>query len=256
MDTKEIIISAVVLMFVLLGLGFLVSSSPKNVSDSDASQGYGNIKTTQDLEGSEELSLNTQDEDGFLKRQEIQDNNMQNSQNLNNKQPAVQKREMPAMQLKEDVDYQAVIRTSLGEMKVDLFEKQAPITVNNFVVLAREGFYNNTIFHRVIEDFMIQGGDPTGTGTGGPGYSFKDEINNIKLAQGSLAMANAGPNTNGSQFFVVTATATPWLDGKHTNFGTVLEGIDVADKISKVRKGPGDKPEIDVTIRSIEIIEN
>ncbi|MFC1722203.1 peptidylprolyl isomerase [Patescibacteria group bacterium] len=159
------------------------------------------------------------------------------------------------MQLIEDTDYQAIISTTMGDIQVDLYEKLSPITVNNFVSLARQGFYDNTVFHRVIEDFMIQGGDPTGTGTGGPGYSFKDEINTKKLVKGSLAMANSGPNTNGSQFFIVTSVSTPWLDGKHTNFGKVLTGLEIADEISKVKKDARDKPLENVIIKTIEIVE-
>lgn len=162
----------------------------------------------------------------------------------------------PEMQLGEGVDYKAVIKTSLGDLTVDLFEKESPITVNNFVTLAIDGFYDGIIFHRIIKDFMIQGGDPQGTGSGGPGYSFADEFNDVPLVRGSLAMANAGPNTNGSQFFVVTIDATPWLDGKHTNFGQITEGLDILDKIEGVETGPGDKPLEDIVIESIEIIED
>ena len=159
----------------------------------------------------------------------------------------------PQMQL-EQKDYKAVFKTSMGDITVDLFEKDSPNTVNNFVFLAKEGFYNDTIFHRVIEDFMIQGGDPLGNGTGGPGYSFDDEFNSIKLVKGSLAMANAGPNTNGSQFFIVTAESTPWLDGKHTNFGEVLAGQNIVDAMSAVEKNSMDKPVTDIKLLSVEII--
>src|SRR3954471_22936267 len=114
---------------------------------------------------------------------------------------------------------QAIIQTNHGPIHVELFPDDAPKTVSNFVKLANDGFYDRVIFHRVIPDFMIQGGDPTGTGTGGPGYSFEDEFNDHKIERGALAMANAGPNTNGSQFFIVTTEAAPWLDGKHTVFG-------------------------------------
>ena len=124
------------------------------------------------------------------------------------------------------------IKTNLGDIKLELFSKDAPVTVGNFIKLSKSGFYKETKFHRVIKDFMIQGGDPNSKdsnwsddGTGGPGYTFKDEINQHKLVKGVIAMANAGPNTNGSQFFIVTAQATPWLDGKHTVFGKVIEGM-------------------------------
>lgn len=159
------------------------------------------------------------------------------------------------MQLKDGVDYIAQITTSMGVIKIDLFEKDAAKTVNNFVSLAKDGFYDGLIFHRVIEDFMIQGGDPLGMGFGDPGYKFEDEFNDQKLVKGSLAMANSGPNTNGSQFFIVTATETPWLDGKHTNFGIVTEGLDVVEAISKVQKDSSDKPLTPVVMEKVEIIE-
>lgn len=147
----------------------------------------------------------------------------------------------------------ATIKTSLGDISVELDGAKAPLTVGNFVYLAKQGFYKNTTWHRVIPDFMIQGGDPTGTGTGGPGYQFKDEINDRKLVKGSLAMANAGPNTNGSQFFIVTAAATAWLDGHHTNFGQVTSGQDVVDKISLVPQDANNKPLTPVIIQDIVI---
>src|SRR5216110_4145880 len=125
----------------------------------------------------------------------------------------------------------ATLHTNHGAIAVELYDEDAPKTVENFVKLARDGFYDGVIFHRVVPDFMIQGGDPTGTGTGGPGYTFEDEFNEHKVVRGALAMANAGPNTNGSQFFIVTADATPWLDGKHTVFGQVTNGMDAIDKI-------------------------
>src|ERR671939_1662784 len=123
----------------------------------------------------------------------------------------------------------ATMRTNQGDIVLELFDEDAPVTVDNFKKLAGQGFYDGVIFHRVIPDFMIQGGDPTGTGSGGPGYKFEDEINDHKVERGALAMANSGPNTNGSQFFIVTAEACPWLDGKHTVFGRVMRGMDVAD---------------------------
>jgi cyclophilin family peptidyl-prolyl cis-trans isomerase len=147
----------------------------------------------------------------------------------------------------------ATMQTNHGAIEIELFDDDAPKTVENFKKLARDGFYDGVIFHRVIQDFMIQGGDPTGTGTGGPGYQFEDEFNDNKVVRGALAMANAGPNTNGSQFFIVTADATPWLDGKHTVFGRVTAGMDVVDTIERVEKGPGDKPREDVRIESVAI---
>src|SRR6266498_505172 len=141
----------------------------------------------------------------------------------------------------------------MGAISVELFDDDAPKTVANFTKLAGDGFYDGVIFHRVIPDFMIQGGDPTGTGSGGPGYTFEDEINDHKVERGALAMANAGPNTNGSQFFIVTADATPWLDGKHTVFGRVTEGMDAVDAISDLDRDARDKPHQDVTIERVEL---
>jgi cyclophilin family peptidyl-prolyl cis-trans isomerase len=147
----------------------------------------------------------------------------------------------------------ATLQTNHGSIEVELFSADAPKTVDNFAKLAREGFYDGLIFHRVIPDFMIQGGDPSGTGSGGPGYSFEDEFNQHKVERGALAMANAGPNTNGSQFFIVTAEACPWLDGKHTVFGRVTSGMEVADTISELPRDARDKPREDAIIERVEI---
>ncbi len=147
----------------------------------------------------------------------------------------------------------ATLHTNHGAIELELFEGEAPTTVENFRKLAADGFYDGVIFHRIIPDFMIQGGDPTGTGTGGPGYTFEDEFNAHPVARGALAMANAGPNTNGSQFFIVTADACPWLDGKHTVFGQVTNGMDVVDKISAVEKDAADRPREDVVIERIDL---
>jgi cyclophilin family peptidyl-prolyl cis-trans isomerase len=147
----------------------------------------------------------------------------------------------------------ATMHTNHGAIAVELFDDDAPKTVENFRKLAGEGFYDGVIFHRVIPDFMIQGGDPTGTGSGGPGYTFEDEFNEHKVERGALAMANAGPNTNGSQFFIVTTEAAPWLDGKHTVFGRVKEGMEVVDTISGVDTDASDKPRDAVTIERVEL---
>ena len=149
----------------------------------------------------------------------------------------------------------ATLHTNHGALEVELFDEDAPKTVQNFVKLARDGFYDGVTFHRVIEDFMIQGGDPTGSGSGGPGYSFEDEFNDRKVERGALAMANAGPNTNGSQFFIVTTQSAPWLDGKHTVFGRVTNGMDVVDSISKVQTDANDKPRDAVTIERVELVD-
>lgn len=148
----------------------------------------------------------------------------------------------------------AIINTNFGAIKVKFYGDDSPMTVNNFLNLAQQGFYDGVIFHRIIKDFMIQGGDPTGTGRGGPGYVFTDEINDHKLVKGSLAMANAGPGTNGSQFFIVTATATPWLDGAHTNFGEVVDGLDTVEKIGNLETDGSDKPLQEIKIESIELL--
>jgi peptidyl-prolyl cis-trans isomerase B (cyclophilin B) len=147
----------------------------------------------------------------------------------------------------------ATLHTNHGAVAVELFDGDAPKTVENFVKLAREGFYDGVIFHRVIPDFMIQGGDPTGTGSGGPGYQFEDELNEHKVERGALAMANAGPNTNGSQFFIVTTEAAPWLDGKHTVFGRVTDGMNVVDAISALETDARDRPREDVVIERVEV---
>jgi len=147
----------------------------------------------------------------------------------------------------------AAMRTSEGVMILELHDEDAPKTVENFRKLAADGFYDGLTFHRVIKDFMAQGGCPEGTGTGGPGYEFEDEFNDHKIERGALAMANSGPNTNGSQFFLVTADACPWLDGKHTVFGNVVEGMDVLERLNDVPTSGSDKPLTPVYISSIEL---
>jgi peptidyl-prolyl cis-trans isomerase B (cyclophilin B) len=147
----------------------------------------------------------------------------------------------------------ATLHTNHGPIVIELFDDDAPKTVANFTKLAGDGFYDGIIFHRVIPDFMIQGGDPTGTGSGGPGYTFEDEFNDNKVVRGALAMANAGPNTNGSQFFIVTTEAASWLDGKHTVFGRVTDGMDVVDAISALDTDARDRPSTDVVIERVEL---
>lgn len=149
----------------------------------------------------------------------------------------------------------ATMQTTEGPIVFELFDDDAPKTVENFRKLAGEGFYDGLTFHRVIKDFMIQGGCPEGTGTGGPGYTFEDELNEHRVVRGALAMANAGPNTNGSQFFIVTTDAAPWLDGKHTVFGHVSEGMDVVDRLEGVDTDAGDRPNDPIGIASIELSE-
>jgi len=150
----------------------------------------------------------------------------------------------------------ATLHTNHGAIELELHPADAPKTVENFLKLAREGFYDGIIFHRVIPDFMIQGGDPTGTGTGGPGYQFEDEFNDHKVVRGALAMANAGPNTNGSQFFIVTTEEASWLDGKHTVFGSVSSGMDVVDTIAELPRDARDKPREDALIERVEVADS
>ena len=148
------------------------------------------------------------------------------------------------------------MHTNHGPIELELFDDEAPKTVDNFLKLSRDGYYDGLIFHRVIKDFMIQGGCPLGTGTGGPGYEFEDEINEHKVVRGALAMANAGPNTNGSQFFIVTIDAAPWLDGKHTVFGRVTAGMDAVDAIEGLETAAQDRPVADAKIERVEVHES
>jgi peptidyl-prolyl cis-trans isomerase B (cyclophilin B) len=150
---------------------------------------------------------------------------------------------------------QVTLHTNHGPVAVELFDDDAPKTVENFIKLSRDGFYDGLTFHRIIKDFMIQGGDPQGTGTGGPGYTFEDEFNQHKVERGALAMANAGPDTNGSQFFVVTTEAAPWLDGKHTVFGNVTAGMEAVDAIEGVETDAQDRPAEPVVIERVEVHE-
>jgi peptidyl-prolyl cis-trans isomerase B (cyclophilin B) len=156
---------------------------------------------------------------------------------------------------RETMSSTAVMHTNQGDITLELFDEDAPKTVDNFKKLAGDNFYNGVIFHRVIKDFMIQGGDPTGTGRGGPGYTFEDEINDNKIVRGALAMANGGPNTNGSQFFIVTTDAAPWLDGKHTVFGRVADGMEVVDKIEGSDTDRNDRPREDAVIQRVSLSE-
>jgi cyclophilin family peptidyl-prolyl cis-trans isomerase len=150
---------------------------------------------------------------------------------------------------------QATMHTNHGPIVLELHDEDAPKTVDNFLKLSRDGYYDGLTFHRIIPDFMIQGGCPQGTGTGGPGYEFEDEINDHKIMRGALAMDNRGPNTNGSQFFIVTTPEAPWLDGKHTVFGRVDSGLETVDAIEAVETGPGDRPVEPVVIERMEVHE-
>ncbi|HEX7058230.1 MAG TPA: peptidylprolyl isomerase [Solirubrobacterales bacterium] len=150
---------------------------------------------------------------------------------------------------------QVTLNTNAGPISIELHDNDAPKTVENFRKLAADGFYDGLVFHRVIADFMIQGGCPEGTGRGGPGYTFEDEFNDNKIVRGALAMANAGPNTNGSQFFIVTTEAAPWLDGKHTVFGRVVDGMDAVDAIESTETDASDRPLEPQVIESVELSE-
>lgn len=157
---------------------------------------------------------------------------------------------------------QATLKTNKGDITIEFYSDKSPVTVNNFLNLAESGFYNGTTFHRVIKNFMIQGGDPNSKdqskrflhGTGDPGYKFHDEFNDEKLVRGSFAMANSGPGTNGSQFFIVTAPVTPWLDGRHTNFGKVVSGMEVVEMIEDVSVDTADNPVDPIIIESISLL--
>src|SRR5215211_8773199 len=148
---------------------------------------------------------------------------------------------------------EATLHTNAGPITIEFFDEDAPKTVENFRKLAADGFYDGLIFHRVIKDFMVQGGCPEGTGRGGPGYTFEDEINPHKIVRGALAMANAGPNTNGSQFFIVTTEEAPWLDGKHTVFGEERDGMDVVNRIGTTKTDGSDRPVEPIGIQTIEL---
>jgi cyclophilin family peptidyl-prolyl cis-trans isomerase len=217
------------------------------------------------LTGCNQSSLNTEADAG-----KINENKLNLEVGQSSRETANKNNENNKMQENKSVTYEdltkeysvAVLKTNMGEIKLKFYAEASPVTVNNFLNLAKDGFYDGTRFHRVIKDFMIQGGDPKSKdlsqknmwGTGDPGYKFSEEINSEKLVRGSLAMANSGPNTNGSQFFIVTAPATPWLDGKHTNFGYVAEGMEIVEQIESVDTDANDRPAEDIIIESIELV--
>ena len=204
--------------------------------------------------GNENLGINKKNADKTVKQN-------QEDNKINNKQMTENNSKELSNLVKEYNS--AILKTNLGDIKIKFYGDASPKTVNNFLSLAQDGFYNGTRFHRIINNFMIQGGDPNSKdlskknmwGTGDPGYKFEDEFNNEKLVLGSLAMANSGPNTNGSQFFIVTAESTPWLDGKHTNFGKVVEGMDIVKKIEASEIDSRDCPLEEVVIESIELVK-
>lgn len=223
------------------------------------SDSYG-IKTT-DILGRDQLGdLRYSEADIMQKINGLKGDGVQSS---NNEQVAGEQAANVQLENLAATYDRAIVRTSLGNITIQFFVADAPITINNFMNLAQKGFYDGTTFHRVIKDFMIQGGDPnskdddwSNDGTGGPGYYFNDEINAHKLVRGALAMANAGPNTNGSQFFIVTKSETPWLDGKHTVFGEVIEGMDVVAAIEGVEVNENDHPLEDVSVLGIDLFSS
>lgn len=219
------------------------SNTGSQLNDSDKKLDYGELVA----ENNPDLQQANQEQniDSEIKKEE--------EKNMKNKILTPDEQEDLVSQYKG-----AIIKTNVGDITLSFYNQDAPVTVNNFMNLANTGFYNGTIFHRVIKDFMIQGGDPNSKsedwsihGFGGPGYKFKDEINVHKLVAGSLAMANSGPGTNGSQFFIVTAAATPWLDGAHTNFGEVVNGMDVVRAIEAEQVNANDHPLKNITINNI-----
>ncbi len=230
MDTKLLALIAVLVLVV----GAIVYQSKSETSSLPPQTNQENITLADENLAPDEVADTTQQEGG---------------------ETHMKFKEAPKMEIDTAKKYTAVVKTSKGDMTIDLYTKESPKTVNNFVFLARKGFYDGVIFHRVIKDFMIQGGDPTGTGMGDPGYKFEDEMNDFVFdGAGILAMANSGPNTNGSQFFI-THAATPWLTGKHTIFGKVSKGIDVLNAIATTKVAAQDKPVEKISIKSVEIIE-
>jgi cyclophilin family peptidyl-prolyl cis-trans isomerase len=230
---KGIIIGAVILILLVVGL-FIFQKAPQE----------------------EESDINTELEAALEQNMDKQVNNNQESMMEETKLSGP-----PALPEEYADASRAVIKTNLGDITVEFYKEDSPKTAENFMALAASGFYDGTRFHRVIDNFMIQAGDPLSKddeqrgiwGTGGPGYTFADEFNDHKIVKGSLAMANRGPDTNGSQFFIVTAAATPWLDGMHTNFGRVVDGMDVVEAIGQTATNSSDQPVNDVVIEGIEL---
>ncbi len=221
----------------------------------------GTAGCTKDTDSQNEINNQKEADDAFLPDNSI----VTPTLNQVTQEPVVNNKSMKTIEGQVDLfaQYsQAIIKTSEGNITVKFYGEDSPMTVNNFMNLAKKGFYNETKFHRVIKDFMIQGGDPlskesntSAWGTGGPGYKFADEFNAHKLVAGSLAMANSGPGTNGSQFFIVTAPATSWLDGHHTNFGEVVDGMDIVMKIGSTETGDMDRPTKEIMIKSVELVK-
>ncbi|MEI8361190.1 MAG: peptidylprolyl isomerase [bacterium] len=246
------------MMLVLILSGCTEQSS----TQTDTYGGNQEIKTNEAVQ--KENATATQDATSKLETAQVKNDSAMSDQK-NNDKPIIKKTLMPDQNTFEDlvgVYSGANLVTNLGTISVKFYGKDSPKTVNNFLNLAKLGFYDGTRFHRIIKDFMIQGGDPNSKsddwsthGMGGPNYRFADEFNSHKLVRGSLAMANSGPNTNGSQFFIVTAAETPWLDGRHTNFGEVTAGEEVMNKIENAKKNENDHPLEDITIEKIDLLK-
>lgn len=260
---KKILIS-----FVIIGIAFSVSACTSKTAENTNPVNVNNVINVNNLVGTATGTINNnsnpEDLGGLSGKTENSIDSKTTNQEANKIINKVNNTIMsPDKQEDLTKTYsQAILKTSLGNITVKFYAAESPITVNNFFNLAKAGFYNGTKFHRVIKDFMIQGGDPLSKesntavwGTGGPSYRFADEFNDHKLVRGSLAMANSGSDTNGSQFFIVTLDATPWLDGKHTNFGYVVGGMDVVKKIEAVQTGAYDRPVTDVVVNSVELVK-
>jgi len=254
-NLKKILIS-----FAIIGIAFSVSACTSKTTENTNPININNVVNVNNLVGTATSTINNGNDSKKLDETSGKTENEANNKTTNKTNTTIMS---PDKQENLTKTYsQAIIKTSLGNITVKFYAAESPITVNNFLNLAKAGFYNGTKFHRVIKDFMIQGGDPLSKesntavwGTGGPDYRFDDEFNDHKLVAGSLAMANSGANTNGSQFFIVTATETPWLDGKHTNFGQVVGGMDVVKKIEATQTGASNRPLEDITINSIELVK-
>ena len=257
LNSKTTTIYAILAVIIFLILGFILLNQNNDsiTDDVDLShQELDPVPLEENFVG--ELDFNEEQiNDPFSQQQQSEPNHINNQTET---APMINKTNMtpPEMIIDPAKEYTATMTTNEGVVTLRLFAQQTPITVNNFIYLAKNGFYNDLIFHRIIEDFMIQGGCPLGDGTGNPGYQFQDEKNSEPLVKGSLAMANSGPDTNGSQFFIVTAQATPWLDGLHTHFGQVIEGMDIVDRIAQTETGANDRPTQPIVIQSITINEN
>lgn len=264
-SSNQTIMPIVILTLAAIGLIFIFYSRANEPETQDIDLREGSV-TLEGSTASDEMNFQSGAEGEFVPQNNDQGSQPPptepNNNQLDNNQPGESsmlnrtQMDQPQMVIDSSQKYTAVMKTNYGPITLELFAQDTPTTVNNFVYLSQAGFYDGLTFHRIISDFMIQGGCPLSNGTGGPGYKFADEDSSQPLVKGSLAMANSGPNTNGSQFFIVTADSTPWLDGKHTNFGQVIEGMEVVDQIANVQTGSNDMPTQPVTIESVSIQTN